>query len=202
MKNFPALCIIEISSIATGIYCTDIMLKSAPITVLRSGTVHPGKYLILIGGTVASVDEAYRFGLKAAGTNIIDHVFLPDIHEEVVTALLGGKHTCSDEAIGVFETKTACAIINAADFAIKVTDIDLVEMRISDDLGGNAFAIYSGKIEEVQAALERSEKTMTDHGNLINSTLIARPDTDLTGQISESTLYEKNGLKILDDGEI
>lgn len=202
MKKFPALSVIEISSIATGIYSTDVMLKSAPITVLRSGTVHPGKYLVLIGGSVAAVEEAYNSGLRAAGDNILDQVFLPDIHENVVAALLGGKQTCSDEAIGVFETKTACAIINAADFAVKVTNINLVELRISDDLGGNAFVIYSGKIEEVQAALERSVKTMNDGGHLINSILIARPDMDLTRQIYESTLFAKNSLKILDNGEI
>ena len=39
------------------------MLKKAPITVIKSGTVHNGKYLVLIGGSVASVEESYTKGL-------------------------------------------------------------------------------------------------------------------------------------------
>ena len=78
MKKYPAIALLEISGIATGIYCADVMIKCAPITVLKSGTVHNGKYLILIGGSVASVEEAFYKGLTAAKDEIIDHVFLPD----------------------------------------------------------------------------------------------------------------------------
>ena len=38
------------------------MAKRAPIDVIRAGTVHPGKYLILVGGAVADVEEALEAG--------------------------------------------------------------------------------------------------------------------------------------------
>ena len=74
MKKYPSIALLEISGIATGIYCADAMIKCAPITVLKSGTVHNGKYLILIGGSLASVEEAFYKGLTSSGDEIIDHV--------------------------------------------------------------------------------------------------------------------------------
>ena len=48
MKKYPSIALLELSSIAVGIFTADAMVKRAPITVLKSGTVHNGKYLILI----------------------------------------------------------------------------------------------------------------------------------------------------------
>ena len=46
----PALALLELDSIAAGIEAGDAMAKRAPIEILRAGTVHPGKYLVLVGG--------------------------------------------------------------------------------------------------------------------------------------------------------
>ncbi|MDO9548824.1 MAG: BMC domain-containing protein, partial [Candidatus Marinimicrobia bacterium] len=77
MKKYPALALIELSNIAAGILTGDAMVKVAPISVLKAGTVHNGKYLILIGGSVASVEEAFHKGLTAGGEQVIDKVLLP-----------------------------------------------------------------------------------------------------------------------------
>ncbi len=53
----PALALVEFSSIATGIQAADAMIKRAPIETLRAGTVHNGKYLVLIGVQGAVVEE-------------------------------------------------------------------------------------------------------------------------------------------------
>jgi len=54
----PAVCLLEFSSIAKGIEAGDAMIKRAPLQVIRAGTVHPGKYLVLVGGFTADVEEA------------------------------------------------------------------------------------------------------------------------------------------------
>ncbi len=51
----PALALLEFGSIAVGMQAADAMVKRAPIDTLRSGTVHNGKYLVLIGGQVADL---------------------------------------------------------------------------------------------------------------------------------------------------
>ena len=58
----PALALLEFNSIAAGIQAADAMVKRAPIDVIKAGTVQPGKYLVLIGGQVADVDESLAAG--------------------------------------------------------------------------------------------------------------------------------------------
>ncbi|HEY6054134.1 MAG TPA: BMC domain-containing protein, partial [Gaiellaceae bacterium] len=76
----PAVCLLEFSSIAKGIEAGDAMAKRAPLQVIRAGTVHPGKYLVLVGGLTADVEEAMEAGRAVAGSALVDVVFLPDVH--------------------------------------------------------------------------------------------------------------------------
>ena len=202
MKKFPAICIIEVSSIATGYKCTDAMLKKSPVTVLKAGTVHPGKFLTLLGGSVAAVEEAWQTGSNLADTVLIDQVFLPDVHPAVMESMMGVKLSLSDEAIGVFETRTVCATVRAADRSVKGADVEISALRIADDLGGRSFVVYSGRIEEVQAALDLAKETILEEDNLINETLIARPDKSLIGQLGLNSEFRQNELKLLEDGEL
>ena len=57
------------------------MVKTAPLGAIYAGTVHPGKYLVLVTGDTASVDEAVRVGYGAE--SLSDMVFLPDVHPGV-----------------------------------------------------------------------------------------------------------------------
>lgn len=202
MKKFPAICIIEASSIASGFKCTDAMLKKSPVTVLKAGTVHPGKFLTLIGGSVAAVEEAWQAGANLADGVLIDQLFLPDVHPAVLAGMQGATLTLSDEAIGVFETKTVCATVRAADRSAKGADVEISLLRIADDLGGRSFVVYSGRIEEVQAALDLAKQSLADEDLLINETLIARPDKSLIRQMGLSSEFRQNEISVLEDGEL
>ena len=83
------------------------MAKRAPVEVLRAGTVHPGKYLVLVGGAVADIEEALEAGREIGGLSVRDAVFLPNIHPEVVDGVRGARHEAGGEALGVIETATA-----------------------------------------------------------------------------------------------
>ena len=61
----PALALIEFDSIAAGIEAGDAMAKKAPIAQIVAGTVQPGKYLVLVSGAVADVEESLGAGLAA-----------------------------------------------------------------------------------------------------------------------------------------
>jgi len=150
----PALALLELDSISAGIAAGDAMAKRAPIDVLRAGTVHPGKYLVLIGGTVGDVEEALAAGREAGASAILDVVFLPNAHPELIAAIGG---TCLDavgEALGVIETATVAAIIEAADAGLKGARVRLVELRLADDLGGKGYLLFDGPVSEVEAAVE------------------------------------------------
>ncbi len=91
MKKCPALALIEFGSIAAGVTAGDAMIKKAPISLFKAGTVSQGKYLVLIVGSVASVKEAFEAGLLVGKDFVVDKVFLPDVHDAVLSAILGKR---------------------------------------------------------------------------------------------------------------
>jgi len=202
MKKYPAIALLEISGIATGIYCADVMIKRAPITILKSGTVHNGKYLILIGGSVASVEEAFYEGFSAARDELIDSVLLPDVHEQVHDAILGMRADCSKEAIGILETASVAAIIKSTDAAVKGTDVNVIEIRIADHLGGKAFSIVNGEIEDIQIAVEIAQEKTTKPEFWLRETVIPNLHPDLGTQITQSTFFSQLEVQQLAEGEI
>ncbi len=150
----PALALLELDSIAAGIQTGDAMAKRAPIDVIRAGTVHPGKYLVLVGGAVADVEEALDAGREAGASSILDVVFLPNVHPELVAAIRGERRAAAGEALGVIETATVAAIIEAADAGLKGARVRLLELRLADDLGGKGYLLFDGPVADVQAAVE------------------------------------------------
>ncbi|MCH7588352.1 MAG: BMC domain-containing protein [Chloroflexi bacterium] len=148
----PALALIEFSSIATGIQAADAMAKRAPIDLLRSGTVQPGKYLVLIGGQVADVEEALSAGRSVGESCLVDSVFLPQVHPDVVEAIAGIRVPHLADALGIIETTSVAASIRAADAAIKGAQVKLVEIRLADGLGGKGIVLFSGRVADVETA--------------------------------------------------
>ena len=150
----PAIALLEVESIAVGIEAGDAMAKRAPIDVLYAGTVHPGKYLVLVGGAVADVEEALAAGSEVAEGCVLDTVLLPDVHAEVVTAMRGTRRPGEGEALGVIETRTVASLIEAADAGVKGARVRLLELRLADDLGGKAYLLFGGQVADVEAAVE------------------------------------------------
>ncbi|MDH3607130.1 MAG: BMC domain-containing protein, partial [Acidimicrobiia bacterium] len=138
----PALALLEFDSIAVGIEAGDAMVKRAPIGLLYSGTVQPGKYLVLIAGDVASVEESLAAGVGLGGDALLDTVFLPDVHPGVVTALRGNRAFDAAESLGIIETRTVAAIIEAADAAIKGASVTVAQIEMADGLGGKGYALF------------------------------------------------------------
>lgn len=150
----PALALLELDSIVAGIRCGDAMVKHSPVEVLHAGTVHPGKYLVLVAGAVAHVDEALDAGLGIADGHLIDHVHLPQVDTQVVDALTGRRATGPVEALGVVETRTAASLVGAADRGVKEAEVVLRELRLADHLGGKAHCLFAGSLTDVDAAVD------------------------------------------------
>lgn len=202
MKKYPAIALIEYSSIASGILAGDEMLKKAPITVIRSGTVHNGKYLVLIGGSVASVEESYRKGLAIEPDNIIDSMILPNVHEQLHDSVLGVRLNCTKESLGIIEASSVSTMIKASDAGVKGADVNIVEIRLADDIGGKSFTIYNGSIEEIQAAVEIAKNAVTTHEHWVNETIIPNMHNDMKEQIDQTTRFAQAKFRNLIDSEI
>lgn len=150
----PALALLDLSSIATGIVVGDAMVKRAPLEVLYAGTIHPGRYLVLVAGEVASVDEALEAAEPLVGGDLVDRVFLPDVHPEVVDGLRGARRPTTGEALGVVETTSSASTIHAADAGRKGADVIIRDIRLGDGLGGKGYVLFGGVVAEVEAAVE------------------------------------------------
>ncbi|HEY5685513.1 MAG TPA: BMC domain-containing protein [Acidimicrobiia bacterium] len=150
----PALAIIEFDSIAVGIEAGDAMAKRAVVDHLRAGTVHPGRYLVLIAGPVGEVEEAFAAGRMVGQGSISDSMLLADIDQRVVDGLVGVRAVGAGEAIGVVETRSVPAIIEAADAGVKGAEVTLREVHLADGLGGKGYLLFSGPVSEVEVAVD------------------------------------------------
>ncbi|NIA25519.1 MAG: BMC domain-containing protein [Gammaproteobacteria bacterium] len=156
----PALALLEFDSVARGIEAGDQMVKRAPVEVIRTGTVHPGKYLVLVAGEVADVEEAVDAG--RAVTTLVDVVLLPDVHPDVAAAVKGARRTGGGEALGIIETRTVAAVIQAADAGVKGANVTLLELRMADGLGGKGYLLFQGPVSEVEAAVEIGSESVPE----------------------------------------
>jgi microcompartment protein CcmL/EutN len=177
----PALGLVELDSIAAGIETGDAMAKKAPIDVIRAGTVHPGKYLVLVGGKVADVEEALEAGREVGAAAVRGVVFLPHVHPDVVAALRGARPEPAGEALGIIETATVAPTIEAADAGVKAARVRLLEVRLADDLGGKGYLLFDGPVAEVEAAVEAGVGRIAGTPGLV-SRVIAR----LHGEMAEN----------------
>ncbi|MDH3298018.1 MAG: BMC domain-containing protein [Gemmatimonadota bacterium] len=185
----PALALVDFSSIASGIEAADAMVKRAPIDTIRAGTVQPGRYLVLIGGAVADVEESLSAGREVGGTSVLDHVFLPNVHPGVVEAITGSRVPDRTDAIGVVETRTAAAAIQAADAGLKSAGVRLVEIRLADGLGGKGIVFYSGTVADVEIAVETGVGALDRPDLLIQRVIIPQLHAEMWDNVSAATPF-------------
>lgn len=152
--NHPALALLEFDSIAIGIQAGDAMVKRAPVAAIRSGTVQPGNYLVMVTGEVGPVEEAVTAGQEVGQSALRDTVYLPNVHPDVVSGIGGGRSLREDDALGVVETRTVAAAIYAADAGLKGAEVTLWQLRLADGLGGKGIVLFAGLVADVEAAVE------------------------------------------------
>jgi microcompartment protein CcmL/EutN len=184
----PALALLEFSSIAAGIYAGDAMVKRAQLDVVHAGTVHPGRFLVLVGGRVAQVEEALKAGRENALDSLNDYIFLPGVHQDVVRALGGGRTPETTDALGIIETNSVPSAIHAADKGIKGAQVTLVEIRLADGLNGKGLILFSGLVSDVEAALELSTSAL-QKGQLIKQVVISQLHADIAKIIRTHTRF-------------
>ena len=178
-----SLALIELSSIARGYQVADAMVKRAPVRLLQCHPVSPGKFLVLVGGEVAAVDEAYRRGLEIASDRIVDKMFLAQAHAQLGPAVRGEANAHDGvESLAVVELSTVAAAIVAADAAAKAAAVHIVEMQLGRGIGGKAFFSLSGPLAEIEAAVEAAID-ITDRALVVATELIPAPHGDLVAKL-------------------
>lgn len=185
----PALALLEFDSIAAGILAADAMVKTAPVARIVAGTVHPGKYLVMVTGDVAPVQEALAAGLLTGSGALLDQVFLPGVHPAVPAAIAAARQPQIDEALGIVETGSAAAAIAAADAGLKAAQVSLLELRLADGLGGKGLLFFAGAVSDVEAALDAGCAAIESSGQLVNAVTIPQLHREMAASLSSSTRF-------------
>ena len=203
MRSYPSIAVIEFSSIADGIYCTDALLKKAPIAMIKSGTVSRGRYLIIIGGSTASVEESLTAALEAGQVSKLDHTLLPDVHPELYDAVLGKRRPAEQDAVAILETDTVAANVRAAELALKGTGVRLLELRLADyEMSGKAVSLFNGELHDVQAAMDLAGDFLRGRKEYVQHRIISRPHEALTQHLTDGTGFAATKPRELEGEEI
>lgn len=190
MNTPMAIALLEFDSLAVGALAADAMLKKAPLDSFRAGSVHPGKYVVLLGGAVAAVEESHREGRRVGGQALLDDVLLPDPHPQLAAALAGARGREHGESLALLETGTIAANVRATDRALKTAGVTLLEMRLGDDLGGKALTHLAGAIADIQAAMHAALAVVEQAGGWVRHAIIPLADAELVRQITRSTHFQ------------
>ena len=83
----PAICLLELASVARGIEVASAILWEADIELLFATAVQPGKYVMLFTGSVVDLQSALARGLELAQGDLVDQLLIPQVHPQVEVAL-------------------------------------------------------------------------------------------------------------------
>lgn len=177
---------LEVASIARGLVCVDALVKKAASRVVMARPVSPGKFLLLIDGPVAEVEESLNEAERIAGDSVIDRFLLPYAHAQVEPAVFGRYPDRVDGAMGIVETATTCSGIRAADAACKAAEVRLQVLHLSVGIGGKIFFAFSGDLFDVQAGVAAA----LDAGGakVLTTEVIANPHPEFLDAIGLSLL--------------
>ncbi|MEA4884131.1 MAG: BMC domain-containing protein [Clostridia bacterium] len=170
-----AIGIVELISIARGYAAADAMLKAASVELHAAKPVCPGKFAVLVYGSVAEVQSSVAAGVDAGGQFVVDQLVIANIHPSVWPTIMGVAAPPSIESLGVVETYSIASTVLAADAAVKAAAVDLVEVRLALGLGGKAFSMVTGEVGAVQAAVEAARAAASARGLLTESVVIPAP---------------------------
>jgi microcompartment protein CcmL/EutN len=182
LPDNPALALVEVSSIARAHVVGDAMVKRAEVEVLLAAPVTPGKYLVLIAGPEANVDESWRAGCEVAGEQLVDELLLPGVHAELVAGLMGARGELHGRSVLIAETRTVASTLLAVDGALKAADVALLDLRLAVGIGGKGAFRLAGRLPDAQAAAAAVQELTGD--KLVALELIAQPDPAFPGGLS------------------
>ena len=179
MNSGSAIGIVETSSIAKGFEIADTILKTAQVELIVNRTICPGKYMVLVGGSVDAVQASIEAGVRVGAHTVVDHFVIANVHPSVFPAISGVAHLPELQALGVVEAFSVASIIEAADAAVKATPVQLVTIHLAMAIGGKGFVSLTGDVASVQEAVEIAAAVIERKGLLVEKVVIPRPRREI-----------------------
>lgn len=178
-----AIAVIETASIARGFVVADAVVKRSPVTVKMARPVSPGRFLLVFGGGVEVTAEGVEAARVAAGSDIVDELYLPGAHAALLPAIASALVPAAGEAIAIVETHTVASAIAAADVALKAVDVSVHRMRLAVGVGGKGWFSLAGELADIEAAADAVRAAVPPE-RLVAVELIAQPHPEVRGFFS------------------
>ena len=175
----PSIGFIETTSIAKGIEAADAMMKAAGVQLIDAYAICPGKYLIMVTGSLGDVQSSVNAGIETAAETFIDSFVIPNINEQVVPAILGTSNVTDIDAVGIIETFAVAGCIRAADECAKTAAVQLIEIRMAKGLGGKCFVTLTGEVGAVRSAINAGVNLIKDEGMIVQKVVIPQAHKEL-----------------------
>ncbi len=175
----PSLTLIECSSIARGIDVADRMLKAADVKLVMARTICSGKYMVMVAGELAEVQASIAAGLECSRECTIDSFVIADVHPDVYPALSSTGVVLQKGAMGIIESFSVAALVEAIDKVAKSAMVEVVQCRLAMALGGKAYLVFTGDVDAVRYAIEAGVEVVRERGLLVNEVVIPDPRPEL-----------------------
>lgn len=177
-----ALAMFELANLAIGWACVDAATKRARVRIDGAGPIEPGRFLLLITGDLAEVEEGAAAVEDRAGDALGDRCRIARVAAAVWPALRGTRRMAADAAcVGIVEGISPPGLVFAADRAVKDAQVALVGITLTGGMGGKAVFAVTGAQPDVEAALDAGRAALG--GRLVRAELLPRPTPELLAAV-------------------
>ncbi len=180
MQALKAIGMVELNSIAKGVESGDEMLKSADVELVVAQPICAGKYMVMVSGDVDSVERATEVGKEVAGEFLVDDFVIPNVHSSIFAAITATTLIQNVDSLGVIETFSVASSIMAADAAVKMSDVQIIEIRCATGLGGKSFLYLTGDVDSVRSAVEAGIDVLEGSGLVLSHVVIPSPSEEIS----------------------
>lgn len=178
-----AIGVIELKNIPKGVEATDAALKSAGVQMVSAHPSCPGKYEIVLAGSISNVTAAVEHVVEKFTQYVIDSSIMGRIDEQVISALFGTQTSERKGSLGLIETFSAATTIKACDIAVKTAKVEVFDLRVSRGMGGKGVIMITGEVGDVTAAVEAGSNYAKTTGQLSSTAVIPAPHEELWQQL-------------------
>lgn len=170
-----AIGMVEFNSIARGIYVADQMVKISDVEIATAAPTCPGKYIAIVHGDVAAVEASVQIGERLAEEFFVDSLLIPNVDAGVFPAITGATMPERVQAVGIIESFSLATMIVCADAVLKAAEVEAIELRLGNGLGGKSYFTFTGDVAAVKAGNDAGVAIAQEHGLLVNAEVIPSP---------------------------
>ena len=164
--------VVETYSIAAGAELADGMVKAAHVELARATPLCAGRFLIYVSGDREAVETSVNLA-RAGQKRLTGSFVISNVSPLLIAALKKSQPAARGEALGVVESRFVAAGLNAADVAVKKSEIRLLKFVAGQGIVGKSFFVLGGDVAAVREAVAAASDALGDA--LVEAVVIPSP---------------------------